>query len=239
MKMPRRYSGLRRKAQAAAVAILGLAAGRLPAAERRTIVFFGDSLTAGHGLADPGRDAYPAVIQAKIDAAGLPWRAVDAGVSGDTTADGLARVDWILRRRVDVFVLALGANDGLRGIAPAVIRANLAAIIGRVRATYPSSRIILAGMKMPLNMGETYARAFDAVFPAVAAETHSALVPFLLAGVGGRPELNQADGIHPTKAGDAIVADNVWRVLEPFLRGDAPGPAAETRRPEAWVRPPP
>jgi acyl-CoA thioesterase-1 len=186
------------------------------AAETKTILFFGDSLTAGLGLASPGQ-AYPALIQKKIDAAGLPWRVVNAGLSGETTAGGLRRLDWVLREPVAIFVLALGGNDGLRGLPPAATRANLQAIIDRVRARDPGVRIILAGMEMPRNLGPDYTRAFAAVYPELAAQNRLALIPFLLAGVGGRPELNQADGIHPTAAGHAIVAENVWKVLKPLL----------------------
>lgn len=185
----------------------------------RTLLFFGDSITAGYGLDDPAGEAYPAVIQGKIDAAGLPWRVVNAGLSGETSSGGLRRVDWILRQPVDVFVLALGANDGLRGVDPALIRANLEAIIAKVRARSPSAMIVLAGMKMFTNMGEDYTRAFAAVFPEVAARERVPLIPFLLEGVGGRPELNQGDGMHPTAAGDRMVADNVWRVIRPLLSG--------------------
>ena len=161
----------------------------------------------------PGLQAYPALIQRKIDAAHLDWRVVNAGVSGDTTADGVRRVDWILRQPTDIFVLALGGNDGLRGLSPSLTRANLTAIIEKVRKDDPSAHIVLAGMRMPPSLGEAYIQAFAAVFPAVAAAEHVDLIPFLLEGVGGHPDLNQGDGIHPTAAGDAIVADNVWQVL--------------------------
>jgi len=197
--------------------LLAAALAQAPAGGPRTIVFFGDSITAGYGLEDPAADSYPAVIQAKIAAAGLPWRVVNAGLSGETTSGGLRRVDWILRQPVDVFVLALGANDGLRGVDPSLVRANLEAIIARVRARRPSARIVLAGMRMFTNMGEDYTRAFAGVFPEVAARERIPLVPFLLEGVGGRPDLNQGDGMHPTAAGDRMVAGNVWRVILPLL----------------------
>jgi acyl-CoA thioesterase I len=180
-------------------------------------VFFGDSLTAGYGLDDPASEAYPALIQQKIDAAHLPWRVVNAGLSGETTAGGLRRVEWTLRSPADVFVLALGANDGLRGIEPAISRANLQGIIDRVRARCPAATIVLAGMQMPPTMGENYAREFAAVYSDVARENHLGLIPFLLAGVGGQAELNQPDGLHPTARGHAIVAENVWTVLRPLL----------------------
>jgi acyl-CoA thioesterase I len=183
----------------------------------RTIVFFGDSLTAGFGLADPETQSYPGQIQKKIDAEHLPWRVVNAGLSGETSAGGLRRIDWVLNQRLDVFVLELGANDGLRGTATDVTRANLQAIIDRVRARYPDARIVLAGMRMPPNMGQEYADSFQAIFPALASKNQVALVPFLLAGVAEKPELNQGDGIHPNPAGAAIVADVVWRVIFPVL----------------------
>ncbi len=190
---------------------------RVGAADDKTVIFFGDSLTAGYGLEEPATEAFPALIQNKITAAHLPWRVVNAGLSGETTAGGLRRVDWILRQPVDVFVLALGGNDGLRGIDPAVSRANLQGIIDRVRAKNPSAKIILAGMMMPANMGEDYVRAFHDLYPALAEKNGVALVPFLLEGVGGNPGLNQRDGIHPNVRGHAIVAENVWKVLHLLL----------------------
>ena len=209
-----------RKAQlvltAALIAIL-FAPARVWAEEPRTLVFFGDSLTAGYGLDDPENDAYPALIQRKIDSERLPWKVVNAGLSGDTTAAGLRRVDWVLRQPADLFVLALGANDGLRGITPEVTEANLRAIIGRVRARYPWATILLAGMRMPPNMGADYARRFAALFPSAAKKEHVELIPFLLEGVGGRPEYNQADGMHPNAAGHALIADALWPVLRPYL----------------------
>jgi acyl-CoA thioesterase-1 len=189
----------------------------LRAADPRTVLFFGDSLTAGYGLDDPATEAYPALIQQKIDAAHLPWRVVNAGLSGETSSGGLRRVEWTLRQPVDIFVLALGANDGLRGIEPAVTQASLQGIIDRVRAKYPATRIVLAGMQMPSNMGEDYTRPFAAVYPALAEKNHLVLIPFLLAGVGGHPDLNQADNIHPNIAGAAKVAENVWQVLHSLL----------------------
>ena len=197
--------------------LLGWAGARLGAAETRTIVFFGDSLTAGYGLDDPGTQSFPSVIAGKIAAAGLPWRVVNAGVSGDTSAGGERRIDWVLQQPIDILVLELGANDGLRGTAPAVTQANLTAIIDRVRARQPSTRVVLAGMQMPPSLGEAYTKAYAAVFPAVAQAEHITLIPFLLDGVGGRPDLNQGDGLHPTAAGDEIVAETVWRTLRPLL----------------------
>ena len=196
----------------------------------KTVVCFGDSLTAGYGLESPSTDAYPALLQEKLDAftsaptpspaasASVPrWRVVNAGLSGETTAGGARRLDWILRQPVDIFLLALGANDGLRGIDPAVSEKNLQSIIDRVRARYPDARIILAGMMMPPSMGEDYARAFGAMYSNLAKRNKVTLLPFLLEGVGGRSDLNQADAIHPNIAGHKILAANVWSFLQPLL----------------------
>jgi acyl-CoA thioesterase-1 len=187
------------------------------AAELKTILFFGDSLTAGYGLEDPSVQAFPALIQKKIDDAGLPWSAVNAGLSGETSAGGLRRVDWILRQHVKVFVLELGGNDGLRGLPPETTRANLQTIIDRVRTKYPAAKIVLAGIAAPPNMGADFTRAFAAIFPELAEKNGVTLIPFLLEGVGGRPEFNQPDGIHPNVQGHAIVAETVWKVLKPLL----------------------
>jgi len=186
-------------------------------APSRTIIFFGDSLTAGYGLADPATEAYPARIQAKISAAQLDWRVVNAGLSGETTSGGLRRIDWTLRTPCDVFVLALGANDGLRGISPAVARSNLEQIILRVRTKNPAAKIVIAGLQMPPELGPDFAREFSEVFPAVAKKTGATLIPFLLEGVGGSAELNQDDRIHPNPAGHAAVAETVWKILRPLL----------------------
>lgn len=183
--------------------------------ERKTIVVLGDSLAAGLGV-EPS-EAFPALLQKKIDAENWNYVVVNAGVSGDTSADGLGRINWLLRRKVDVLILELGGNDGLRGIPTATTRSNLQAIINRVKAKYPETRIVIAGMQMPPNMGETYTTAFKDMYPELARKNHAALVPFLLEGVGGRPELNQADHIHPTAAGHKILAENVWKVLKPVL----------------------
>jgi len=185
------------------------------AAETKTVVFFGDSLTAGYGL-DPD-EAYPALIQRQLDAAGRPWRVVNAGLSGDTTSGGLRRLDWILRQKVDAIVIELGGNDGLRGIPVDVTRKNLEAMIERVRAKDPNVLIVVAGMQLPTNMGPAYTEAFAALFPEVAKKHGVALIPFLLEGVGGVPELNLPDGIHPTAEGHRIVAETVARVLLPLL----------------------
>jgi acyl-CoA thioesterase-1 len=206
----------KRKSQTWRTVILALwlAAG-LGAAETKTIVFFGDSLTAGFGV-DPD-EAYPALIQRKIDKAGQPWRVVNAGLSGETTAGGLRRLDWILRQKVDIFVLELGGNDGLRGIAPASTRSNLNAMIERLRQRYPDVKVVIAGMQLPTNMGAEHTRDFAAIFPEVAQASGAVLIPFLLDRVGGVPTLNLPDGIHPTAEGHQIVADTVWRTLQPLL----------------------
>ncbi len=198
--------------------VLTLAIPAARAAEsRNTLLFFGDSLTAGLGLDNPDAEAYPAVIQRKIDEAGLPWRVVNAGLSGETTAAGVRRVDWVLRQPVDFFFLALGANDGLRGIDPKETEQNLVQIIRRVRTKFPQARIVLAGMEMPPTMGADYTAKFRAIFPKVAELEHVTLAPFILEGIGGRPDLNQSDGIHPTAAGHTLLAENVWKVIRPLL----------------------
>lgn len=187
------------------------------AAATRTVVFFGDSLTAGYGLDDPAGESYPARIQEKIDAEKLGWRAVNAGLSGETTSGGLRRVDWILRQPVDIFVLALGGNDGLRGIDPSVSRTNLQQILERVRAKYPQAKLVLAGMQMPPSMGADFAKAFERMYPEVAEKHGAVLVPFLLDGVGGQLDLNLPDRIHPNARGHAVIAETVWKALRPLL----------------------
>ena len=209
----------RRFFRAGRLAALGLAclfAITAATAATKTVLFYGDSLTAGYGL-DPD-EGYPALIQEKIDAAGLGWRVVNAGLSGETTAGGLRRLDWILRQRVDVFVIELGGNDGLRGIAPELTRQNLETMIERIRAKSPDVTIVIAGMQIPTNMGPDYAEAFAKIFPAVAKKHGAVLIPFLLEGVGGVPELNLPDGIHPTAEGHRIVAETVWRYVKPLLQ---------------------
>lgn len=196
------------------VLIVGLVVG-LGAAEPKTLLFFGDSLTAGYGL-DPD-EAFPALIQRKLDDSGRSWRVVNAGLSGETTAGGLRRLDWILRQPVDIFVIELGGNDGLRGISPDISRSNLEAMIKRIRERAPGAKVVLAGMQMPTNMGPDYTREFAAMYPAIAEKLKVTLIPFLLEGVGGVPRLNLPDGIHPTAEGHKIVAETVWRTIEPLL----------------------
>jgi acyl-CoA thioesterase I len=182
---------------------------------RRTILFVGTSLTAGYGV---GEDlAYPAVLQQKIDAAGLPFRVVNAGISGETSAGGLRRIDWSLQQPVDVLVLELGANDGLRGLDPDAMRRNLDEILTRARDRYPDIAIVILGMEAPPNLGSAYTGRFRRVYADLARKYDAALVPFLLDGVAGQAELNIADGIHPSAAGHQIVAGTVWPVLEPVL----------------------
>ncbi|MDE3184308.1 MAG: arylesterase [Bacteroidota bacterium] len=183
--------------------------------KKKTILFFGNSLTAGYGV-DPS-EAYPALIQDKIDSLGLNYKVVNAGVSGETTADGNSRIDWILKQPIDIFVLELGGNDGLRGIPLSETKKNLQSIIDKVKAKYPNVKIVLEGMQIPPNMGPAYTSKFKEIYPAMAKENHIDLVPFLLKGVGGDPKLNQRDGIHPTAEGHKIVAQNVWEILKKDL----------------------
>jgi acyl-CoA thioesterase I len=183
---------------------------------KKVIVFFGNSLTAGYGI-DPG-EAFPALIQNRIDSLGMGYTVVNAGVSGETTATGVNRVEWVIAQNPpDVFVLELGGNDGLRGIPVEETKKNLLAIIEKVRGKYPDAKIVLAGMMIPPNMGPAYSKDFMAVFPTVAKEGNVKLIPFLLDKVGGEPELNLPDGIHPTEAGHKIVAETVWGVLREVL----------------------
>lgn len=196
------------------------AQGTEPGAQPRSIVVLGDSLAAGYGL--DLSEAFPALLQRKISEARLNGSVINAGISGDTTAGGLRRIDWVLKRRVDVLVLELGGNDGLRGIPVGVTRTNLQSIIDRTRQKYPDARIVVAGMQMPPNMGAEYTAAFEKIFPELAKANNAALVPFLLDGVGGRPELNLPDLIHPTAEGHKIVAENVWKALRPLLEEQVP-----------------
>jgi acyl-CoA thioesterase-1 len=186
------------------------------AALPRTILFLGDSITAGYGL--EMEQAFPALIQKKIDAKKWNFKVVNAGQSGDTSAGGLNRIEWLLKNRVDILVLELGGNDGLRGLPAATTRKNLQAIIDRTKGKYPEVKVIVAGMKVPPNMGSDYGRKFEAVFVDLAKKNNATLIPFILEGVGGNRELNLADGIHPTAKGHELLATNVWKVLEPVLR---------------------
>jgi acyl-CoA thioesterase I len=183
---------------------------------QKTILFFGNSLTAGYGLEDPS-EAFPAIIQNKIDSLKLPYKVINAGLSGETTAGGKNRIDWLLKQKIDVFVLELGANDGLRGIPVAETSKNLQTIVDKVKAKYPDARQVLLGMEVPPNMGGTYVAQFRVIFRQIAEKNNMAFVPFMLEGVAGNTELNLRDGIHPTAKGYKIVAENVWTVLKDVL----------------------
>ena len=185
------------------------------AVTKKTIVFFGNSLTAGYGLSPS--EAFPAIIQNKIDSLGLPYKVINAGVSGETSSGGNGRIVWILKQPLDVFVLELGANDGLRGIPLSETKKSLQSIIDKVKAKYPEAKLVLAGMQIPPNMGVTYTTEFRNIYPDLAKKNAAMLIPFLLEGVGGDLKLNQQDGIHPTAEGHHIVAENVWRMLEQVL----------------------
>jgi acyl-CoA thioesterase-1 len=203
------------------------AAAQPPAPVRmRNIVFFGNSLTAGYGL--PPQQAFPYLIQQKIDSLGWAWQCINAGVSGETSAGGVARLPTVLsKRQVDVFVLELGANDGLRGIPVRETTQNLQRIIDGVRQKYPEAQIVLVGLEFPFDLSQfgghrfaRYADEFKAQFRPLAEKNHTAFVPFLLQGVLGRRDLNLQDGAHPNAAGYRVVAENVWTVLEPVLKGE-------------------
>lgn len=187
--------------------------------EKRVILFFGNSLTAGLGV--ESSEAFPSIIQDKLDYFGYDYQVINAGVSGETTSGGLSRVEWVIKRQeVSIFILELGANDGLRGIDPEESARNLKSIIDLVRKEHPQAKIILTGMMVPPNMGKAYSDEFSEIFIEVADEKKVGLVPFLLENVGGIDSLNQADQIHPNPAGHQILADNVWEVLENYLEKD-------------------
>ncbi|MCG1036843.1 arylesterase [Polaribacter sargassicola] len=183
----------------------------------KTILFFGDSLTAGYGLKDVN-DAYPGLIQQKIDSLSLDYTVINSGVSGETTAGGKSRIDWVIKnQKADIFILELGANDGLRGVPLQETRENLQAIIDAVLVQNPATKIVLTGMQLPPNMGIDYTTEFKTIFPELAKKNQLLLIPFLLENVGGIPSLNQGDGIHPTAEGHQILAKNVWDVLKPMI----------------------
>jgi acyl-CoA thioesterase-1 len=203
---------------------LALATAWPARAAEPVIVALGDSLTAGLGVAPD--EAYPALLEATLRREGYAYRVVNAGVSGDTSAGGLRRIDWVLRQSPQIVIVALGANDGLRGQPVAALRDNLMAIVERARAA--GARVLLAGMRMPTNYGAAYTKEFAAVYPEVAKRTGVPLVPFLLEGVATQTRLNQADGIHPNAEGQRVIADLLWRHLRPLLvkaGGAAPAPA--------------
>ncbi len=203
------------RALATAMLVIALGAGTAATAcADPVIVALGDSLTAGYGVAPD--EAYPARLQARLARDGFAYRVVNAGVSGDTTAGGLRRVDWVLRARPEIVIVALGANDGLRGLPVRAMAQNLQTIVERLRAA--GARVLLAGMRLPPNYGDEYARAFADVFPDVARRTHVTLVPFLLEGVAANAALNQPDGIHPNAMGHRIIAEHLWAYVKPLLR---------------------
>lgn len=182
---------------------------------RGNIVFFGNSLTAGYGLDE--EYSFPSLIQRRLDSLGLAYRAVNAGLSGETSAGGLTRIDWVMRQPIAVFVLELGGNDALRGFDLQTTRTNLQAIIDKVKAKYPAAKIVIAGMEAPPNLGKAYADGFRQIYQDLAQQNQAERIPFLLENVGGIPELNLPDRIHPNQEGQVIVANNVWRVLERVL----------------------
>ncbi len=181
----------------------------------KLILFFGDSLTAGYGLSP--EEAFPALVEKSMIKSGKAVRVVNAGLSGETSAGGLSRIDWILRQPIDLFVLELGGNDGLRGLPLDQTRKNLQTIIDKLRIKYPSCKIVLAGMMVPPNMGKEYSSSFQRLYRELAKKNNAVLIPFLLEGVGGIEKLNQADGIHPNAEGHKIVASNLVKVLSPLL----------------------
>jgi len=194
--------------------------GQLPPAvddPRPAILFLGNSLTAGLGV--DLADAFPSVVQTKIDQSRLEFRVINAGISGETTGGGLSRLEWLLETEIVALVLELGANDGLRGAPPEIVEENLQAIIDGTRERHPGIPIVLAGMRAPPNMGRTYTEAFQDVFPRLAIENGIGLIPFLLEGVAAERRLTQADGIHPNAEGHAILAETVWEALHPVLAG--------------------
>jgi|APSaa5957512622_1039677.scaffolds.fasta_scaffold07448_4 acyl-CoA thioesterase I len=207
----------RRLAALAVILFCAGLAGSAPSEDgRKTLLFFGDSLTAGYGV---GKElSYPSVLQARIDSLGWEFEVVNAGLSGETSAAGLRRIDWILRRPIDLFVLELGGNDGLRGIPLEYTKKTLQQILDRVRKRNPETILVVAGMQLPPNLGPHYIEEFRAIFPRLAKNNEAHLIPFLLEGVGGEPKLMLPDGIHPTADGHRAVAELVWRQLEPVLK---------------------
>lgn len=183
--------------------------------KEKIILFFGNSITAGYGIATD--QAFPALVQEKIDSLDLTYKVVNAGLSGETSSGGLSRIEWVLRTVPDIFVLELGANDGLRGLMLSETKKNLSAIIEKVKAVNPEVQIVIAGMEVPPNLGQDYTAEFRSIFRVLSKEHNALLIPFLLEGVAGEPELNQSDGIHPTEEGHAMVAEIVWDYLQPLM----------------------
>lgn len=204
-----------KKSDEPAVQGAGTAEAQAPA-KKKNIVFFGNSLTAGYGL-DDVNTGYVALIQQRLDSLGLPYNAVNAGLSGETSAGGNERVDWVIKQPVDIFVLELGGNDALRGIQTEETVKNLGSILQKVKTKYPSVKLVLAGMQAPPNMGQAYTTAFRDMYPNLAKEHGATLIPFLLDKVGGIPDLNQGDRIHPNEKGQVIMRETVWAVLSPLL----------------------
>jgi acyl-CoA thioesterase-1 len=190
-----------------------------PQPSRPRILVLGNSITAGFGLSQ--EQAFPARLQARVDSAGFEYEVVNAGLSGETTAGGRRRMEWLLRQDADILIIELGGNDGLRGTEPESMRDNLVAIIETARASNPDMKIVLGGMRMPINMGGPYRERFESVYPEIAEETGVVLIPHILEGVGGVPSMNQPDGIHPTAAGQEVIAETVWEALEPLLAESA------------------
>jgi acyl-CoA thioesterase-1 len=197
------------------LAVLGLLS-RSYAAEPTHVLFLGDSLTAGYGIEQEA--AFPARVRELAARNGLAVTIVNAGMSGDTSAGGLRRLPWLLKRKVDIAVVALGANDGLRGLPVSELRRNLAAIIDSIREKYPAARVVLAGMRLPENIGADYIAQFESVYPELAREKETIFIPFLLEGVAGVSSLNLPDRLHPSAEGHEIIADTVWKALEPLLK---------------------
>src|SRR5436190_14650812 len=183
--------------------------------KKKTIVFFGNSLTAGYGVSPS--QAFPAIIQKKIDSLGLPYQVVNAGVSGETSSGGNTRIGWILRQPMDIFILELGANDGLRGIPLSETKKSLQSIINKVRSKNPATKLVFAGMQVPPNMGQMYSTEFRNIYTELATKNSMTPIPFILERVGGEAHLNQEDGIHPNEEGSRIVAENVWGQLKSLL----------------------
>jgi acyl-CoA thioesterase I len=181
----------------------------------KVILFYGDSLTAGYGLST--EEAFPNQVEKKLKAKGKNCKVVNAGLSGETSAGGLSRLDWVLRQPIDIFVLELGGNDGLRGLPLEQTHKNLQAIIDKVKTKYPKVKIVVAGMMVPPNMGPEYTTQFKKIYPELAQKNKASLIPFLLENVGGNEKLNIADGIHPNADGHRLVADNVLKIIEPML----------------------
>ncbi|MFM8913808.1 MAG: arylesterase [Flammeovirgaceae bacterium] len=181
----------------------------------KSILFYGDSLTAGYGLSID--EAFPSIIEKELNKGSVKVKAINAGLSGETSAGGLSRIDWVLKQPLDIFVLELGANDGLRGLPIDQTRKNLQGIIDKVKQRYPNAKIVMTGMKVPPNMGQKYSSEFQIIYPELAKKNNATLMPFLLEGVAGDEKLNQADGIHPTAKGHQIIAKNLGNLLVKLL----------------------